>query len=721
VAGVAGSSAFDVVAALHGGTSLSEALATALDDPSLEVLFHLDASRGLGTARWVDTQGRRVPEPRAENGRALRLVEHGGETIAALLYDGAVVVDDEAVDEATAAATLAFQAERLYAELRSEGRLAATLAETAPALLSNVDVEGRILELNDATLRASGYSSEDEVRGKYFWEVFIDPDEREEMIARFHAAAPTFAPAEYENTFTNVRGEHLVIYWRSAPVLDDQGQVESIVAAGLDLTDRYVLEEEKQREREFLYAIANNAPSLLCVIDERGRVVRRRRDQGREGGGGTNIAFEQLLGYDPGTTGGLTFWEEFVDPADADEVRDRIQRVIAGERPEEHDNLWLTSSGDRLHVAWSCTPLPEVDERTLFLVSGSDVSERKQRELEVQRARDFLQTVVTTIPSLLVVVDPDARITENGVNREFSSTFGWSLAEATGRSFLELVHPDDDYTVRMAIAAAANGVPRTDLEARWLTQDGEDRVVAWTATPTRDREGRLRVLLSGMDVTDRKRQEEEIRASRARLLQAESQTRRQLERNLHDGAQQRLVALSVQLRLIEARLRESPQEAAELLVRSREELAHALEELRELARGIHPAILTDRGLGPALEALAARAPIPIEVIAPAERQPSAVEAAVYYVVAEALTNTAKYARASSAVVHVTREQQVLVVVVTDDGVGGADPGGGSGLRGLVDRVEALDGTLEIESPPGEGTMVRAVIPLPEEPPTEPRA
>jgi PAS domain S-box-containing protein len=384
---------------------------------------------------------------------------------------------------------------------------------------------------------------------------------------------------------------------------------------------------------------------------------------------------------------------------------------MAGGEPSEHDNVWMTKTGRRLHVAWTCTPLPRVDERTLFLVSGADVSERRSRELELQRARDFLQAVVTTIPSLLVVVDHEAHIAENGVNREFSSTFGWTIEEAKGRSFLELVHPEDSYSVLMAIAAAANGVSRTDLEARWLRQDGDARVVAWTATPARDRDGRGRVLLTGMDITERKRAEEELRASRARLLEAESRGRRQLERNLHDGAQQRLVALSVQLRLIESKLHQDPDAAAALLAGSRTELAQALEELRELARGIHPAVLTDRGLGPALESLVGRAPFPVELDVPVERLAPAVEAAAYYVVAEALTNVAKYAQASSAVVRVIQDDETLAVYVSDDGVGGADAAGGSGLRGLVDRVEALDGSLRVASPSGGGTTVHATIPL----------
>jgi signal transduction histidine kinase len=196
-------------------------------------------------------------------------------------------------------------------------------------------------------------------------------------------------------------------------------------------------------------------------------------------------------------------------------------------------------------------------------------------------------------------------------------------------------------------------------------------------------------------------------------VRAEETARRALERNLHDGAQQRLVALSVSLRLLESRLRSEPEAALELLTSAQNELAQALEELRELARGIHPAVLTDRGLRPALETLVARAPFAVELETPEARLAPDVEAAAYYVVAESLTNVAKYARASLVEVTVARENGSVVVTVSDDGVGGADPFRGSGLRGLGDRVAVLEGTLDIVSPPGEGTTVRAVLPLTE--------
>jgi signal transduction histidine kinase len=204
----------------------------------------------------------------------------------------------------------------------------------------------------------------------------------------------------------------------------------------------------------------------------------------------------------------------------------------------------------------------------------------------------------------------------------------------------------------------------------------------------------------------------QLRTSRARIVEAAALERRRLERNLHDGAQQRLVALSLTLRLAHGRVRSDPDQAQALLAGAAVELKLAQEELRELARGIHPAILSDRGLEPALEALAGRSPIPVSLAAlPAERLPESIEAAAYFVVAEALTNVAKYAGASAATVRVSRQNGSAFVEVDDDGRGGADPARGSGLRGLADRVGALDGKLAITSPPGGGTRLRAEIPV----------
>jgi signal transduction histidine kinase len=204
---------------------------------------------------------------------------------------------------------------------------------------------------------------------------------------------------------------------------------------------------------------------------------------------------------------------------------------------------------------------------------------------------------------------------------------------------------------------------------------------------------------------------EELRASRARLVQAGDAERRRLERDLHDGAQSRLVGVSLLLRNARARAPDDG-ELTQLLDRAMDELTQGLTELRELAHGIHPAVLTDRGLEPALKALVARAPVPVRVEAACdERLPPPVESAAYFVVSEALTNIAKYARASSASVEVRRSNGRVTVEVADDGVGGADASRGSGLRGLADRVAALDGTLSLYSLPGQGTRLRADIPV----------
>jgi signal transduction histidine kinase len=273
------------------------------------------------------------------------------------------------------------------------------------------------------------------------------------------------------------------------------------------------------------------------------------------------------------------------------------------------------------------------------------------------------------------------------------------------------------------------------VDGGWVRRDGRpaelpletDRLRAWTAVELEgQRVGAIvheRSLRAEPEVLNTvaaaaglalrsERLEAALRRSRARIVEAGLAERRRLERNLHDGAQQRLVALSLTLRIAQNQIVKAPEKATELVVAAQEELRHALEELRELARGIHPAVLSDRGLQAAVEALAVRSPFPVEVVeVPGERLPEPVEAAAYFVIAEALTNVAKYANANAATVAVRRINGHAEVEVRDDGVGGADPGRGSGLRGLADRVGALDGFLALDSPPGSGTTLRAEIPV----------
>jgi signal transduction histidine kinase len=201
---------------------------------------------------------------------------------------------------------------------------------------------------------------------------------------------------------------------------------------------------------------------------------------------------------------------------------------------------------------------------------------------------------------------------------------------------------------------------------------------------------------------------QELRASRTRLVNTADSERRRLERDLHDGAQQRLLALGLALNMLRTRVHDD--DAAQLLAEAEEELGNAVHELRELARGIHPAILADQGLAAAARTLAARCAVPVEVTANGRRFPPAVETAGYYVIAESLSNVMRYSGASRAWIEIVEAGGLAVISVGDDGVGGADAAAGTGLAGLADRVGALDGRLVVESPRGSGTTVRAEIP-----------
>jgi signal transduction histidine kinase len=223
-----------------------------------------------------------------------------------------------------------------------------------------------------------------------------------------------------------------------------------------------------------------------------------------------------------------------------------------------------------------------------------------------------------------------------------------------------------------------------------------------------DSEQRLRA------VVDAQREAEaEVRRSRARIVEAADAERRRIERNLHDGAQQRLVALSLELRRARSRLSlDADRAAATTLDEANAQLRGALADLRELARGIHPAILTEAGLGPALRALAEESPVPVQLALHLPSSlPSHIGVAAYFIVAEALTNVAKYANAQRVEITATTDGGRVHLVVADDGRGGADPNRGSGLRGLADRVAAIDGGLSVDSPAGRGTRVTAELPL----------
>ena len=281
---------------------------------------------------------------------------------------------------------------------------------------------------------------------------------------------------------------------------------------------------------------------------------------------------------------------------------------------------------------------------------------------------------------------------------------------------------------RAIVTGAASGI---GLEtARTLATAGAQVTLAVRNTDTGQRAaaniqattGRDDVGVTHLDLTDRSTIEldtfgndegrTELAASRARVVAASDLARRRIERDLHDGAQQRLVSLGLELRLVHDSVPAAFPELRDAIARVADELNDVLDGLRQLCRGIHPAILSQGGLGPALRTLARRTPIPVELDAPTEaRFPEPVEVAAYYVVSEALTNAAKYARASHVSITARERDGVLHFSVGDDGVGGADPGRGSGLTGLRDRMEALGGSLDVRSPAGDGTLIRATLPV----------
>jgi signal transduction histidine kinase len=233
---------------------------------------------------------------------------------------------------------------------------------------------------------------------------------------------------------------------------------------------------------------------------------------------------------------------------------------------------------------------------------------------------------------------------------------------------------------------------------------------AWSVRGMAAAQGMLASALLGPSQAQLRARLEAAQASRDRAVDSAEAERRRIERDLHDGAQQRLVALAMDLGMARAKLETDPAAATALVGQAHEEAKRALGELRDLARGIHPAVLADRGLDAAISALAARSPVPVGVEVTPERLPAPVESAAYFVVAEALANAAKHARPAEIGVRISRHRDLLVVEVIDDGVGGADPAKGSGLRGLADRVAAVDGRLTITSPPGGPTVIRAELP-----------
>ena len=354
-------------------------------------------------------------------------------------------------------------------------------------------------------------------------------------------------------------------------------------------------------------------------------------------------------------------------------------------------------------------------------------------DLSPDEAVGVLRSLIANVPGAIYRVALEDGLSMRLIGDEIARITGYpaeDFVDGATRTLFSIVHPDDRQWVEVELRAAVAARRALTMEYRIVRADGAVRWVLERGTTVLDDRGRA--CLDGVifDVTERREAEERLRrqeaeaaqarevtASRARIVEAADAARRRLERDLHDGAQQRFVSAALMAQLARRRAAGAgADEVVDLLDKLAGELQTGLADLRELAHGIHPAVLTDRGLGKALESLAARAPLPVTIEGALTARPeAAVETGLYFTAAEALTNVAKYADASEVVLRLSEEGNEVAVAIRDDGRGGASLAAGSGLRGLVDRLGALGGRLELDSAPGRGTTVRAVVPR------EPRA
>ena len=504
---------------------------------------------------------------------------------------------------------------------------------------------------------------------------------------------------------------------------------------------------------EFARVLAETTQSLVCVLDEAGRVLL------------FNDACERATGFSRDEVLGRELAEVLVPPEERDAFREVLSFIWKTEHPSPQVGHWQTKSGGRRLIAWSNKPVPATASSPGYLVtSGLDLTERARLPEEPaldgdpaaklaevgqlaqeQRALRRVATLVASEASpenvFMAVSAECARVL--GVTTSAVWRYeGDDTATVVGRFNRDGIDPFPIGTRLYADESTSIGRAReTAAPARvedWGTAEGElaemlvrsgyrstvsaPIIVAgtlWGAVsigspdplpPTA--EVRLAAFCDLVSLAVASAQaREDLQTSRARIVRAGDEQRRRLERNLHDGAQQRLVAATLLLRLAQTRLDVDPAAAGTLLQEAGGELDAGLEELRELARGLHPGALMEHGLRGALLLFEERLPLPVEIEVPPERLDRHVEATAYFIVSEGLTNVVKHAGASRARVTVERKDGVLRLGITDDGGGGADTSKGTGLLGLRDRAEAEGGTLVVVSPPGRGTVITATLPL----------
>jgi PAS domain S-box-containing protein len=619
-------------------------------------------------------------------------------------------------------------------QLQTERDFVAKVVNLAPTYFCVIRADGEIVRYNDTLGNTTGQIDDESVRGRPFQEVFVLPEEVEEFDRILGIANNQIDPGEFELRLRSRSGELLDVLWRGVDIYDETGERRYLLC-GLDVTERTRHRQDLERRSEFLSAVGDATPAFLCVLDEHARMP---PDP-------INATLREASGYTAEDIGGQRFTEVFIPPEDVEDVERRFAAVVERGEPHEHESEWVMKDGRRVLVAWTCTPLPKVGDESPYLISGVDVTERvRQREEQAalrrvavavateRRAEHVFAVVAEEIGRLLgasgaVLLRYEADGSEVDVVGSWSEE-GRTMPDVGSRIPLVGGPVTIVYETRRPVQVDFDSMaPELNEQLR---AQGINSVVAAPITVAGRLWGAVSATLApphsfppgselGIGGFTRlvslalanAEARADLAAQRARIVTAGDEERRRLERNLHDGAQQRLVSLSLSLRLAQSKLESDPEAATELLTGASAELALALEELRELARGIHPAVLTERGLGPALESLANRATLPVQLEeVPSERLPGQVEATAYYVVSEALANVGKYAEASEVRVRVAQQDGLAIVEVEDDGIGGADPSGGSGLRGLADRVEALEGRLAVESSPGAGTRIRAEIP-----------
>jgi PAS domain S-box-containing protein len=467
----------------------------------------------------------------------------------------------------------------------------------------------------------------------------------------------------------------------------------------------------REQAEEELESIFNLSLDLLCITGVDGYFKR------------VNPAFERTLGHPAETLLSRPF-TEFVHEEDRAGTRAALDRLASGVELAEFENRYLRADGTERWLQWSARPVPE---QGLVYAAARDVTESHRHAREQAALRRVATLVARGAPADEVF----AQVAEE-VGELLDTTAAVLRRQPDGsRTVLGTAHDPEVFEPasrdarRVAARRAIQEVTRTGRAARAGRAVAapivvDDRlwgfVVAASPREALDSgaEARLadftELIATAIANADSRAQ---LTASRARVVAAADASRRRIERDLHDGVQQRLVALQLDLRLAESMVSDPTSELSEQLAHVSKGLDDAFQDLLQVARGIHPAILSKGGLGPALRSLARRSAVPVELdlALPAVRLPERLEVAAYYVTSECLTNAAKHAHARVVRIEAGVRDDVLELTVADDGVGGAEPGRGSGLIGLIDRIEAIGGRLDVRSPPGEGTTLRVRLPL----------